>query len=383
MQKQIYNVFMPSRVLITVSNDIATDSRVLRFAGILADGGDHVLISGRRLKGSLPVDHLPYKCRRFNMLFKRSFMFYASLNIRLFFFLLFSKFDILVSVDLDTLPAGYLVSLIKSKKLVFDSHEYFTGVPELRERKFVRGFWKSIERIILPQLSYIITVNDSISELYRGEYGSECVVIRNVSERYVGPVMAREMIGASDDELLLVLQGRGLNMGNGGEPLIEAIRDIDRVRLMIIGGGDRLKKLKVMAEKDTLKSKIIFFPVMSWERMMSYTAAADVGVAMFEPGCTNLDLCLPNKLFEYIGAGLAVLANELKEISLVLNKYDCGVAVEYPDRKNIAEALLFLRDNPDRLKEMKRNSLTAFGDLNWKKESAKLKSLISLVKDRT
>ncbi|MCF8222435.1 MAG: glycosyltransferase [Bacteroidales bacterium] len=372
---------MPSRVIITVSNDIATDNRVLRFAGVLAGGGDHVVIAGRQLKGSLPVDQLPYKCRRFNMLFKRSFMFYASLNIRLFFFLLFSKFDILVSVDLDTLPAGYLVSLVRNKKLVFDSHEYFTGVPELRERKFVRDFWKSIERIILPRLSFVITVNNSIAELYRGEYGSDSIVIRNVTERYDGPVMAREMIGASDDELLLVLQGRGLNMGNGGEPLIEAIKDIDRVRLMIIGGGDRLKKLKTMAEKDPLKSKIIFFPVMPWDTMMSYTAAADAGVALFEPGCTNLDLCLPNKLFEYIGAGLAVLANELKEISLVLNKYDCGVVIKYPDRKNITEAILFLRDNPERLKDMKRHSLIALEDLNWEKESEKLKSFISLVKD--
>lgn len=371
---------MPSRVLITVSNDIATDNRVLRFAGALASGGYHVSIAGRLLKGSLPVGQLPYKCRRFNMLFKRSFMFYAFLNVRLFFFLLLNKFDILVSVDLDTLPAGYLACVIKNKNLVFDSHEYFTGVPELCGRKFVKGFWKSIEKIILPRLSYIVTVNKSIADLYREEYGSDIVVIRNVSEGYTGPVMTRKLLEVSAGDLLMVLQGRGLNKGNGGEQLIEAIKDIDNVHLMVIGGGDRLNKLKSLAENDPLKGKISFYPVMPWNRMMSYTAAADVGISLFEPGCTNLDLCLPNKLFEYIGAGIAVLANELKEISLVLNKYECGLIIRYPDRENITRALKFLRDNPDRVKEMKNHSLTAFEDLNWDKESAKLMSLMSRVK---
>ena len=70
-----------------------------------------------------------------NMLFKKGPLFYAEYNLRLFFLLLLTKADVLVANDLDTLPAVFLASRIRRLPVVYDSHEYFTEVPELVGRK--------------------------------------------------------------------------------------------------------------------------------------------------------------------------------------------------------------------------------------------------------
>ena len=75
-----------------------------------------------------------------SLLFNKGFLFYAEYNFRLFFLLLFSKKDILLSNDADTLLANFLASKLQNKKLVFDSHELFSEVPELVEKPFVKSF---------------------------------------------------------------------------------------------------------------------------------------------------------------------------------------------------------------------------------------------------
>ena len=105
------------------------------------------------------------------MIFKRGFLFYKFFNIRLFFFLLFHKYDLLVSNDLDTLLPNFLVSKLKGLPLVYDSHEYFTGVPEIQNRPFVKWVWKSIEKLYFPGLKNVMTVSESIASQYEKEYG--------------------------------------------------------------------------------------------------------------------------------------------------------------------------------------------------------------------
>ena len=101
----------------------------------------------------------------------------------MFFILLFAKRnDLLISNDLDTLLANYLASKIRKIPLLYDSHEYFTEVPELRARAGTKKVWESIEGRILPKLKYAMTVSDSIAAAYHEKYGTPFRVIRNVSK---------------------------------------------------------------------------------------------------------------------------------------------------------------------------------------------------------
>src|SRR3989338_2252762 len=150
------------KVILSVTNDLVTDQRVNRVCNSLLNLNYEVLLVGRQLKNSLPVNR-KYPTKRFNLLFNKGFLFYANYNVRLFWLLLFSKSTLLWSNDLDTLPANYLVSKLKGIKLVYDSHEYFTEVPELVNRPKIQKIWLSIEQWIFPKLKNVITVSNQIA----------------------------------------------------------------------------------------------------------------------------------------------------------------------------------------------------------------------------
>jgi len=128
--------------------------------------GFEITLIGRRVKNSPPLSR-PYKTRRFRLPFTKGALFYASLNIRLFFYLLFSRTDIILANDLDTLFPAFIVSKLRGKELVYDSHEYFTEAAGLTGRNIQKKIWLAIEKMTFPNVKRIYTVNESIAGFYR------------------------------------------------------------------------------------------------------------------------------------------------------------------------------------------------------------------------
>ena len=153
------------KIIFSVINDYVGDQRIQRIAGYLHEQGHEIEIVGRILPDSLPVNHFLYKVTRLNLFFIKGKFFYLEFTIRLFCYLLFQKTEILVANDLDTLLPNFLISRFKKKKLIYDSHEYFTQVPELIHRPATQKIWLAIERFIFPKLKYVYTVNASIATI--------------------------------------------------------------------------------------------------------------------------------------------------------------------------------------------------------------------------
>ncbi|MGN0033815.1 MAG: glycosyltransferase [Candidatus Limimorpha sp.] len=361
------------RVIVSVINDLVTDQRVNKSCLALQKVGFEVLLIGRKQRGSPEMDARPYKSHRMKLLFEKGPFFYAEYNIRLFFFLLFHRADCLLSNDLDTLLPNFWVSKLKRIGLIYDSHEYFTEVPELVSRPRVQKVWKRIEEYVLPKLNEMITVNESIAKLFRDKYSIKTNVVRNIPMRKMLPAPSTcQHLGLDPDKHILVLQGSGINIHRGSEELVDAMAYLDDCQLVIIGGGDVLPVLKEKVRKNNWTDRVIFFPRMPYQKMMAITQLAELGFTLDKDTNLNYRFSLPNKLFDYIQAGVPVVASHLPEIERIIREYNIGTFIDDHNPETIAKTVRSAIDDEKNITLWKNNLKFAAQNLCWEKEESVL-----------
>jgi glycosyltransferase involved in cell wall biosynthesis len=362
-----------TRVAFSVINCICFDQRVQKIAEAVEKLDCDITIIGRKLGDCCDSDLVQFRTKRFEMLFKRGFLFYKFFNIRLFFYLLFHKFDLLVANDLDTLPANCLASKQKRIPLVYDSHEYFTGVPELNNKPVRKWFWKTMEKMMFPRLEHVMTVSGSLAEQYLKEYGTMPAVIRNFSPASADIIpYSHHELDINENHLLLIFQGGGINIDKGGEELIDAIDITENVALLIAGSGDVLSLLKKKVNVKNLSERVRFIPKVPWRELMKYTKSADAGLSLEKDTNLNYRFSLPNKLFDYISAGIPVITGTLPEIRKVVEENNCGIVIPSITPEEISKAIIRLRDDKALLDKLRANAEIASESINWENESAKV-----------
>lgn len=362
-----------------MTNDLVTDNRVHRTCLVLQELGYEVLLIGRLLPGSLPLERT-YATKRMRLLFNKGPFFYAEYNLRLFFVLLFSRADRFIANDLDTLLANRMAAWLRGKELIYDTHEFYTEVPELVERPLVRRVWLAIERWIFPKLRHVITVNRSIADAYRTRYGNEVSVIRNIPmQRALGPKPSRAALGIPEERFILILQGAGINVQRGAEEAVLAMKELTGCLLLIIGGGDAWPVLQRMVQEHGLADRVRMFDRMPYDRMMDYTRNADLGLTLDKDTNLNYRFSLPNKLFDYLHAGLPLLATDLPEVAAVVRQFDAGVILPAATTPAIVAAVNALRADPARRSALARNATFAAASLDGEEEKGKLKALLTSI----
>ncbi len=361
-------------IYFSVTNDLVGDQRVHRIISTLAKAGAEVTLVGRELKNSKALDTREYNTHRMRLLFTGGFLFYACFNLRLFLFLLFRrKIDILVANDLDTLPANYLISRLRKIKLVYDSHEYFTEVPELIGRESVRKFWLNIENRILPHLTNAYTVSGPIAEVYKDKYKIDFKVIHNYPLRKKNPCVFKLPFDTGGDKLL-IYQG-AVNVGRGLELLIDAISGMDGVKLVIAGDGDILGTLEEKITRLKLGNKVFLLGKIPFDQLHGLTLLADAGVSLEEDLGLNYRYALPNKLFDYIQAGIPVLVSDLPEMKKVVEKYKIGMIAERRETNHIVDLLKTLLYDEGKRAVWNRSLEEAAKELCWENEEEKLMAI--------
>lgn len=356
-------------IAVLVSNDLITDQRVSKMCDSLVQRGYMPVLIGRLLPGSLPMNDRNYSCIRLKLWFKSGLLFYANLNLALFFKLLFLKCNGIHANDLDTLLPAFMVSRIRNKKLVYDTHEYFTGVPELLKRPAVRKVWKSIESFIFPKLKNTITVNDSIANLYFNDYGIKPSVIRNIPAKQEVLKVSRKELNLPENKFLIILQGSGINVDRGGEEAVEMMHFLDDALLIIAGSGDVLPLLREKVDNLKLENKIIFKDKMPYKELMKHTSVCDLGLTLDKDTNINYRFSLPNKLFDYIHAGIPTLASDLPEVKRIINTYKIGLISPNHNPKILAEIVSELMRNSLKQQELRNNCNVASKLLSWENEA--------------
>ena len=347
---------------------MATDQRVHKVCETLQEFGFEILLIGRKLPNSLPVNR-NYKTTRMNLIFNKGFLFYTEYNLRLFLKLLFTKKDILLANDLDTLLPNFLISRIQNTKLVYDSHELFTEVPELINRPKVQSVWLRIEKTILPKLKNCYTVCQSISDYYNTKYDTSFKVIKNLPIK--SELSEKKLI--ENDEKKIIYQG-ALNLGRGIELMIESMQYLENTKFIIVGNGDISTELKQKVEELKFQNKVQFLDRKSPDELKDITLQADLGISFEEDLGLNYRYALPNKVFDYINAEIPILVSDLPEMKRIVNDYLVGEVIVEREPKLIAQQIqdIFKKD----YKEM---IIKAKNELNWSTEKEKLKTIFHLI----
>ena len=327
--------FNLKKIIVSITNDISTDQRVEKVCNTLLNAGYEILLIGKQNENSKPLER-NYSTKRISVFFKKGILFYAEFNLKLFFILLFTKKNMLLANDLDTLLPNYLVSLLQRKKIVYDSHELFPEIPELVNRPFAKKIWTVLEKTILPKLKNTYTVCNSIAAFYNDKYATDFKTIINLPTK-------KEIVKTTfpfnyTDEKIILYQG-AINVGRGLELMIETMSFLENCIFVIIGDGDIFESLKEKAITKNLTHKVYFLGRKNPKELHKITPLANLGISIEEDLGLNYRFALPNKIFDYIQANVPILVSDLPEMKSVVLNYKVGEIVTNRDPKKLAHQI--------------------------------------------
>jgi len=354
-----------ARIILTVTNDLHYDRRMQRIAATLVEAGHDVVLLGRLLRNSPPLAPAGYAQVRLRCWFNKRAIFYAEYNVRLFFWLLGARFDAVCSVDLDSLPAGCLASLIRRKKRVFDAHEYFTEVPELVGRPRVQAVWGIVARLFLPYYRHAYTVGPALAALFEKEYGIPFAVVRNV------PLRAAAVSETGEKQKIILYQG-ALNLGRGIEAALEAMAMLEGVQLWLAGEGDLSAELRARAQQLGLGDKVRFLGWVSPADLDRLTAQAWLGLNLLERRGQSYYYSLANKFFAYTQYGVPSLNMDFPEYRAHCAAFRVGLLLPELTAAAVAAAVRQLADDPALYAALQANCRAAAAVWNWEAEKETL-----------
>lgn len=342
---------MAKRIAVLVSNDLNHDQRVLKTCATLeAEGWTPVLI-GRQMPESKPLN-VPFEARRLQLPFRRGAGFYAALQIGLLRALFRTDINAIWANDLDTLLPAFLVARAKRLPLVYDSHEYFTEAAGLTGRPLQRGVWLMVERAIFPRLKAVITVNEGIADAYHERYpharGGRPFVVRNMPRKRSEPAQSstnwKNRLGVPANAPLLIVQGAYLDKDRGVVQAVNALSEQPSWHLVVVGAGEEWEWARNQADK--FNGRLVVLPKMPFDELCSLTASADVGLSLDQGVHGNYLMSLPNKLFDYIHAGIPVVATPMPEVAHVVDAWKIGAVVKDSTPAGIAAGVAAVLAHP-------------------------------------
>lgn len=295
------------------------------------------------------------------------FLFYAILNLKILFRLLTTKSDAISAVDLDTLLPAYLASKLKRVPLIFDAHEYFTEVPELQNKKFVKSFWKLISDTICKKVEYNYTVGDCLSELFTEKHQVPYHVIRNIE------LKENDSYNGMRSRSTMVYLGV-INKGRGIELAIESLTHFPKKDLLIIGGGDLDQEMKIKAKELGVIERVNFKGFVSPEKLSELLQNGWIGLNLLDAESQSYYYSLANKYFDYMHTSLPSISMDFPEYRTINSQYPCGFLIKQYKLVDLVSAIKKFED-VDFYENCISSCTMASEIYNWQNERSKLISL--------
>ena len=400
-----------NKVCMALTNPFIHDARVYREATALVRVGyDVTVVAQKGRNDNLPadeiidgvrvirVDRIPKNERRgLAFIFGKirrapSTILFGNGNVLMMAKVLASqRADVYHAHDLDTLASSFLASRFQGAKLIYDSHEIFLESlrKALDRARDEGGYFRElavklafqrfslIESILIKRAEIVVTVNDLIARYLKEKYSlvRTPAVILNCNElvSIKETKKLHKKMGFPNYRRIILFQGN-LQLGRGLENLVEAMRYVkvkDAVTVFMgvntLGG-----KLVELARGFGVQDKVAFTGPVPHKELLSYTASAELGVIPYRNINLNHYYCSPNKIFEYMMAGVPMAVSDFPVLR-GFAELGIGVTFDPEDPESIAEAINKVLENKTLLNQMRRRALKlAHQEYNWERESGKL-----------
>lgn len=275
--------------------------------------------------------------------------------------------------DLYTLPALHTAARSHSGLLAYDARELYAHVAATAGRPWIRLFWQAVERRYIRRAGAVFTVSPSIAQVLQETYHIAApVVLYNAppAQSLAPSDVLRERLGLSADTVIVLHQGQ-LRPHRGVARLTTAFRHVPGAVLVFLGDGPLKPALQQSALHPALTGRVHFLDPVPPDALLPVTASADVGVTLLEDVCLNHRYALPNKLFEYLRAGVPVLGSDLPEVRRVVMGYDVGCVVDPTDEAALAATLRHIVGHPQLRVRWAHNAPAVFDTYGWEQSAAR------------
>lgn len=378
------------RVCMHVLGPALTDGRVMRSATALAQAGyavtivdiehgvnlptcedsqgvhlRHVRFALAQMRHYHPTHHLAW------LLFKVRRIVRGTLAV------LRTPAEVYHAHDITALPACYMAAKLRRKLLIFDAHELPLVDPHVQRLRLITGLATRMLRLMLRSCAGIITVSPPlVRELQRRYGGPLAVLVRNIHTYEAPPPTnhLRDYLNLGSDVRIALYQGF-LQADRGLDILVRVAQHLtSSTHIVLLGKGPAAVAITAQIAELGVGDRITIVPAVPYADLLAWTASADIGLTIYQAEYSaNVQVYLPNKLFEYLMAGLPVVASAIEAVAEIVQTYDVGIIEPALEPAAVAQAIDRLLDDQPARSRMRSNALRAARDsLCWEQESVQL-----------
>ncbi|WP_319559832.1 hypothetical protein [Marispirochaeta sp.] len=280
------------------------------------------------------------------------------------------KCDLIIANDIPVLPMALKLGQMYQAKVYIDAHEYEPLHYNTKEfNKYYKDFWYYICKKYLPKADYMTTVCAGIAEKYSKEFNVTCGVIINAP--YFNKL---DPVECSDNKIKLIHHGmaaRGRQLENMIY-LMDQLDDQFELHFMLVGLDSTYGK---ELHSKAVNNKIYFHDPVNMEEIPKELNKYDIGLYLLFPESYNQAMALPNKLFEFIQARLAIAIWPSQEMVKIIDTYKNGIYSKDFDVQQMAKILNSLTKKE--IMDMKWNSNKAAKELNAEVNRDKLLTIVN------
>jgi glycosyltransferase involved in cell wall biosynthesis len=282
------------------------------------------------------------------------------------------EIDVIHCHDLNTLWQGSMLSEDLLAKLIYDSHEIFNEMAGRNKLDRIVGY--RMEKQLFRKVDYVVTVNSYLRDyLFERNGEKPSILIQNiplVNEQQMSKteVPATWNYNFGQDDVILLYQG-GFSPYRGLELIIQSMEKLPKnYKLVLIGSGVLKDELEELVRTLNLSEKVFFHDQVPSDELIYYTRQAHIGLVMYEKVSKNNYYSTPNKIFEYIQAGIPAVSSNHPGKSVIIDEYKTGVLAE----ETVDGIVKGINEVVNNYRYYQQNCLNAGKVLTWEDESKKL-----------